>query len=229
MRLSATRAWRRIAITQDRSISDRHPRVAARFLRETTADTTFAEKPMNRTSSTDARATLQNARTIVAYTDDDGRYRHVRDAAFDVARDSGGRVILYALDEYSPVSDPVPNEWSSDRLEGQFGDPLTVHDLERLGREALAAQVLEATTQGIDAGVALPSEGGVDKMVEYAQRHDADVVLLPLEMEQDTGLLDRLVGRTRDEAIESDVENTVAVLFVGADGTIERAREESDG
>jgi hypothetical protein len=171
------------------------------------------------------RALLDGARTIVAYTDDDGRYQHVRQTALDAARSGGGRVILYALDEYSPLTDPVPNEWASERSDQQFSDPLGVHDLERLGRDALAAQLREAGGGGLDVGAALPRHGGVDSMVDYAERHGAEVVLLPLEMDEDTGLLDRLVGRTEDEAAEVDAERRPVVLLVGTDGRLERAAE----
>jgi nucleotide-binding universal stress UspA family protein len=177
----------------------------------------------------DARAVLDRARTIVAYTDDDGRYRHVRNTALEAAaRSGGGRVILYALDEYSPLTDPVPNEWASDRPDQQFSDPLGVHDLERLGREALAAQLREAGGGKVEVGAALPRHGGVDAMVDYAEQHGAEVVLLPVELEEDTGFIDRLVGRTEDKAAEVDAERRPVVLFVGADGQLQRAAEEKD-
>ncbi len=174
----------------------------------------------------ETRAMLDGARTIVAYTDDEGRYEHVRRAAIDAARGGGGRVILYALDEYSPFTDPVPNEWSSERADQQFADPLDVHDLERLGREALARQLRAEEGAGVEVRAALPREGGVDAMVEYAEGVGAEVVLLPAELEEDTGLIDRLVGRTGGEAAEADAERRPVVLMVSGDGRVLRAAEE---
>ena len=91
------------------------------------------------TDTTQLPDALRDAGTIVAYTDEEGRHDYVRRAALEAARRDGARLILYPLEMFSPLSNPLPNEWSSERERSEFGDPLSVSDLELLGREWLAA------------------------------------------------------------------------------------------
>ncbi|MGH2380645.1 MAG: hypothetical protein ACRDG7_05425 [Candidatus Limnocylindria bacterium] len=147
----------------------------------------------------------------MAYVDRNRRAVHVR-TAMDVGRRIGARLIFYALDDYTPLADPLPAAWSGDQEPGEFSDPLTADDLEMLGHPALAEQVAEAHGLGISAGGWLPREGGVDAMVDYAREHGAEVVLLPDDL-PDRGLVDRLVGATEHEAAEQD-RRELAVLLV---------------
>ena len=139
----------------------------------------------------------------------------------DVAQRTGARLILYALDDYTPLADPLPTAWSGDQEPGEFSDPLTADDLEMVGHPALAEQVAEARGLGISVGGWLPREGGVDAMVDYARDHGAEVVLLPDDL-PDRGLLDRLVGATEDEAAEQD-RPELAVLLVAPAGAVRHA------
>lgn len=165
--------------------------------------------------------TLEKARLIVAYADLKGRAAHVGRTAMDVAQRTGARLILYALDDYSPFTDPFPTAWSADQEPGEFSDPLTTGDLQVLGHSELAELVAEANGFGINAGGWLPREGGVDAMVNYAREHGADVVLLPDDL-PDRGLLDRLVGATEDKAAEQD-RPELAVLLVEPTGVVRHA------
>jgi hypothetical protein len=166
-------------------------------------------------------AELEQAGLIVAYADHKGRAAHVGRTAMDVAQRTGARLILYALDDYTPFSDPLPTAWSADQEPGEFSDPLTTRDLELLGHAELAEQVAEAIGLGISAGGWLPREGGVGAMVDYAREHGADVVLLPDDL-PDRGLLDRLVGATEDAAAEQD-RPELAVLLVEPAGVVRHA------
>ncbi len=157
----------------------------------------------------------------MAYADEEGRAAHVGRTAMDVAQSTGSRLILYALDEYTPLADPLPTAWSGDREPDEFSDPLTTRDLELLGHAALAEQVAEAQRVGISVGGWVPREGGVDAMVDYAREHAADVVLLPDDL-PDRGVLDRLVGATVDEAAEQD-RPELAVLLVEPTGAVRHA------
>jgi nucleotide-binding universal stress UspA family protein len=155
-----------------------------------------------------------DARTIVSYTHEDDRHREVREVAMNAARRSGAALILYALESYTPLADPLPNDtWSGEGQRRLFGNPLSIGDLEQLGRSQLAAQVLAASQGGVDAGAWIPEKPGIDALVAYAQQHDADLVLLP-ESIVDADLLERLQGVSVDEAAEADRRRGVEVLFV---------------
>jgi len=178
-------------------------------------------------TQTDAAASdvLRGADVIVAYTDEEQRHDEVRRAALDAARVSGARLIFYPLDLYSALSNPLPNEWSAEGDRATFADPLSVADLELLGQEWLAAQVLDATRAGIDAGASLPESRGIEAMVGYARRHGAGAVLLPQTAVSDADLGDSLLGRDADAAAEADQQaDEVAVLLVGPGGEISHVR-----
>ena len=175
------------------------------------------------TDTTQLPDALRDAGTIVAYTDEEGRHDYVRRAALEAARRDGARLILYPLEMFSPLSNPLPNEWSSERERSEFGDPLSVSDLELLGREWLAAQVLEATQSGVEAGAGLPEEAGVQAMVDYARNHDAAAVLLPREALDKANPIDHLLGRDTGSAEDADRERDISVLLVDRSGTIEPA------
>jgi hypothetical protein len=160
---------------------------------------------------------------VVSWTHDEDTHREVRELAQQIAHDRGVPLTLYALDAYTPLADPVPNEtWSAEGAQSEFGDPLSVDDLERLGREQLAGQVLAASRSGVEAGAWIPTKGGVEAMVAYAVGHHANVVLLPNAI-REAGLLQRIQGVSLEAAAEADAETSVHMLLVAADGTVSRA------
>jgi len=160
---------------------------------------------------------------VVSWTRDDDTHREVRELANEIARDHRVPLTLYALDAYTPLADPLPNDtWSAEGAQSEFGDPLSVDDLERLGREQLAGQVLAASRSGVEAGAWIPAKGGVETMVAYALDHGANVVLLPSSI-QDAGPLQRLQGVSLGAAAEADTETPVHLLLVAVDGTVTRA------
>lgn len=169
---------------------------------------------------------LRDAAVIVTYTDEQGRHDEVRTAALDAARRAGAQLILYPLELYSPLSNPLPTEWSAEGDRASYGDPLSVEDLELLGQEWLAAQVLDATRSGVDAGAGLPESRGVGAMVEYAREHRAAAVLLPREALADAGPLERLLGRDTKDAVEAERKEHVAVLLVDPSGAISHSSQE---
>jgi nucleotide-binding universal stress UspA family protein len=150
--------------------------------------------------------------------DDRGELGHVRDAALHLASREAARVILYDRDAAKVLGDPMPTSQSAQGEAEQFGDPLSAADLEKLGQGALARMVTAAHASGVDAWGWLPSDAGVGELLRYAQAHGAEAVLLPNEPEQ-PGLLDRLLGRSPDDAIAAarQATGTVAVALVGQD------------
>jgi hypothetical protein len=166
-----------------------------------------------------------NTQAIVSYTDEDDRHAEVRQVAIDAAQRSGAALILYALDSYTPLADPLPNEtWSAEGQRQMYGNPLSVGDLEHLGRSQLAAQVLAAGQAGVDAGAWIPEQPGIDALVGYALEHHAGVVLLPWSI-VDADLLRRLQGISADAAAKADRTSGVEVLFVTPQRTIVHADE----
>jgi nucleotide-binding universal stress UspA family protein len=167
---------------------------------------------------------IARARVLVAYTGEDDELDHVAGAAVDLARRSGARVILYDRDAASALSDPMPNVWGSQGEGAQFGDPLSDQQLVKLGREPFARKVAAARADGVDAWGWLAEEHGTDTMVDYARRHDADLVLLPEDVDE-PGLADRLRGETLDKAVDAAEEAPagLAVLLVAADGSVRLA------
>jgi hypothetical protein len=158
---------------------------------------------------------------IVAWVGEDQELDHVLDAALELGRREQARVILYDHETASAVSDVLPNWWASQGERRQYGDPLDEEDLIKLGLEPLARKVAAARAAGVDAWAWPASEHGTEELVAYAQRHGADVALLPSEMDDPT-LLDRLKGETVDETVEQVEERDaeLAILLVDEDGTI---------
>jgi nucleotide-binding universal stress UspA family protein len=155
---------------------------------------------------------VASARLLVAYVSEDEELDHVRDAAVEIGRRSGAKVILYDRDSASAFADPMPNQWASQAEGAQFSDPLSDQELVKLGREPLARKVAAAR------------EAGVDALVAYARDHGADLILLPADLE-DPGLGERLKGETVEAAVEEATETPagLAVVLVAADGSTELA------
>jgi nucleotide-binding universal stress UspA family protein len=167
---------------------------------------------------------VASARLLVAYVSEDEELDHVRDAATEIGRRSGARVILYDRDSASAFSDPMPNQWASQAEGAQFGDPLSDQELVKLGREPFAGKVAAAREAGVDAWGWLASDHGTDAVVAYARDHGADLILLPADLEE-PGLAERLKGETVDNAVEEATESAagLAVVLVAADGATELA------
>ena len=171
-----------------------------------------------------ADAAVASARLEVAYVSEDGELDHVRDAALEIGRRGGAKVILYDRDSASAFSDPMPNHWASQGEGAQFHDPLSDQELVKLGREPFAGKVAAAREAGVDAWGWLASDHGTDALVAYARDHGADLILLPADL-QDPGLSERLKGETVSKAVEEAEESaaSLAVVLVAPDGSTELA------
>lgn len=174
-----------------------------------------------------ARDLLSAARTMVAVTDDEDRHPQARQLAIGSARSSGARVILYDLAAASSLMSPRPTGWSGEGEPELYGDPLEASELERLGRMALVQQISAASAEGVEAAAWLPDRPGMGPLLEYARRHDADVVLVPEEVVDDD-VIDRLLGRTPSAAADAERRSAVPVLLVAPDGTWRDAGEAAE-
>lgn len=124
-------------------------------------------------------------RCFVVATDETGRYAASVDKALQRATDEGARVILYNVTAPgSAFSDPRPNEWAGEGQKEEFEQPLDPVKLEQLGRHEFAMQVQSARQRGIDAWGWLPSDFGGDALAQYAAQQDADLVILPADLEE---------------------------------------------
>lgn len=139
----------------------------------------------------DATQRPNRAGTVLAVVSEEGS-DEVRRRAIELARDSGAGLILYDADAGGRLlEDPLPNDWSAHGEEEQFGERLTVGDLEAAGRAPLARQVREAESAGVPAWGWLPSDQKADSLRDYAARQGAQVVVVAA----DADLVDDLSGQ----------------------------------
>jgi hypothetical protein len=171
-----------------------------------------------------AEDVLASSRLLVAFVGEDEELDHVADAAVELGRRHGARVILYDRDAASLFADPMPNRWASQEEGDQFGDPLSDQELVKLGREPFARKVAAARAAGVDAWGWLAADHGTDKAVEYAREHGADLLLLPDGLDE-PGLAERLKGETVEAAVQEAGERGagLAVLLVRPDRSVELA------
>jgi len=155
---------------------------------------------------------------IIAYTSEDGRYDSVVDAAIETASQAQARLILYDIDAAQVFAKPMPTEWSGDTDESLWPDRLTEEDLERAGRHPIAEQVARAREQGVEAYGWLPQDKGADELAEYADEQNADLIMLPADME-DQGLFARLRGAATIQDAVEQTQRPVAVVH--EDGEVE--------
>ena len=148
---------------------------------------------------------------VVAYADEEGRFDHVVEAAMDVARRSGGQLILYDASSATAFTEPIAGPVSAEGVEAQYGDPLAPEELERLGRPAIAKLALRAREDGVDAWAWLPSEHGIEALWDDARRRGADLVVLPAELAEPS-VLERLRGDRLDDEMLSDAPTPVLVV-----------------
>jgi hypothetical protein len=142
---------------------------------------------------------MQPALVVVAYTTGDDRHRDVRLAAANHALASESALILFVADAASMWSEPMPNQWASDRESDQFGSRLGPDDLERLGRSDVAAQVIDGRASGISTFAWLPKDHGAGALAAYAREQGAHIVFVPDKLEWMDELSSVLAGSTKDQ------------------------------
>ncbi len=142
--------------------------------------------------------------TIVAVTGEDDQYRAVRSRATALAAGGRGTVILYDMDAAGLFSSPVPTEWSGEGEEeltaAEAGprDRLDPDELDTAGRGAVADQVRQLRSMGVDAWAWLPTTKDATDLAAYAERQGASLVLVPPDLEQPS-LLEKVTGQSGTE------------------------------
>jgi nucleotide-binding universal stress UspA family protein len=119
------------------------------------------------------------SQTIIAATDESGRFQPVIDAALERAGE-GGTVILYDVDAAgSGFTSPRPNVWAGEGERHEYDGPLDPIALEKLGRHEFALQVEKARLQGGEVFGWLPDKSGGAALLAYAAQQQATLIVLP--------------------------------------------------
>ena len=155
-------------------------------------------------------------RRVMAVTslDDTPEYAAVRLCASGLATPSGGEVVLFEISAASYLVSPYPEE-----NRRQWVRTLGEAELRRLGRSPVARQMEAIRTRGAGALAVLPTAHGFKHLAEWAEREDADMILIPVSL-VNPGLFDRLRGYSLKTLLE---HTTRPVMVVYPDGSTWRA------
>ena len=155
-------------------------------------------------------------RRVLAVTglDDTPEYAAVRDCASGLAAADGGEVVLFEISAASYLVSPYPEENRRQWIR-TLGEP----ELRRLGRSPVARQMETIRARGAGAQAILPTAHGFRHLAEWAEREDADLILIPATL-VNPGLFERLRGYSLKTLLE---HTSRPVLVVYPDGSTWRA------
>ena len=156
------------------------------------------------------------ARRVLAVTklDDSPEYAVVRNCASEMAGAVGGEVVLFEISAASYLVSPYPEE-----NRRQWIRKLGAPELRRLGRSPVAKQMEVIRAHGAGAQAILPTSHGFKHLAEWAEREDADLILIPASL-VNPGLFERLRGYSLKTLLE---HTTRPVLVVYPDCSTWRA------
>ena len=158
------------------------------------------------------------ARRVLAVTslDDSPEFAAVRSCATWLAAE-GGEVVLFEITAASYLVSPYPEENRRQWIR-TLGEP----ELRRLGRSPVAKQMEVIKARGGRAQAILPTSHGFKHLAEWAEREDADLILIPVSL-VNPGLFERLRGYSLKTLLEH-TERPVLVVY--PDGSTWRANSE---
>ena len=158
-------------------------------------------------------------RRVLAVTslDDSPEFAVVRSCAAGLAAADGGEVLLFEITAASYLVSPYPEE-----NRRQWIRTLEEPELRRLGRSPVARQMEVIKARGAGAQAILPTSHGFRHLAEWAEREDADLILIPVSL-VNPGLFERLRGYSLKTLLE---HTTRPVLVVYPDGSTWRANFE---
>ncbi len=159
-------------------------------------------------------------RRVLAVTslDDSPEYAAVRSCAAGLAAAEGGEVVLFEISAASYLVSPYPEE-----NRRQWIRTLQEPELRRLGRSPVAKQMEVIRARGAGAQAILPTAHGFRHLAEWAEREDADLILIPVSL-VNPGLFDRLRGYSL-RALLDHTERQVLVVY--PDGSTYRANPDA--
>ncbi len=153
----------------------------------------------------------------VTSLDDSQEYAVVRTCAAGLAAADGGEVVLFEMTAASYLVSPYPEENRRQWIR-TLGEP----ELRRLGRSPVAKQMAAIRARGAGAQAILPTSHGFKHLAEWAEREDADLILIPVSL-VNPGLFERLRGYSLKTLLE---HTDRPVLVVYPDGSTWRANRE---
>ena len=158
-------------------------------------------------------------RRVLAVTamEDSREYAAVRSCAAGLAAAEGGEVVLFEITAASYLVSPYPEE-NRRQWVRTLGEP----ELRRLGRSPVARQLEVIRARGAGAEAILPTAHGFRHLAEWAEREDADLILIPVSL-VNPGLFDRLRGYSLKALL---AHTSRPVLVVYPDGSTWRANPE---
>ena len=146
----------------------------------------------------------------VTSLDDSPEYAVVRSSAAGMAAADGGEVVLFEISAASYLVSPYPEENRRQWIR-TLGEP----ELRRLGRSPVAKQMEAIRGRGAGAQAILPTSHGFKHLAEWAEREDADLIMIPVSL-VNPGLFERLRGYSLKTLLE---HTTRPVLVVYPDGS----------
>ena len=169
-----------------------------------------------RVSRTRSESVDDPVRRVMAVTrmDDSPQYAAVRSCAAGMAVDNDGDVVLFEISAASYLVSPYPEE-----NRRQWIRTLREPELRRLGRSPVAKQLEAIRGRGADALAILPTAHGFKHLAEWAEREDADLILIPASL-VNPGLFERLRGYSLKTLLEC---TNRPVMVVYPDGSTRRA------
>ena len=158
-------------------------------------------------------------RRVMAVTslEDAPEYSVVRSCAARMAAHEGGEVVLFEITAASYLVSPYPEENRRHWIR-----TLGESELRRLGRSPVARQVAAIRARGAGAQAILPTSHGFKHLAEWAEREDADLIMIPVSL-VNPGLFERLRGYSLKTLLE---HTNRPVLVVYPDGSTWRANYE---
>ena len=150
----------------------------------------------------------------VTSLDDAPEYAAVRSCASGLAAADGGEVVLFEISAASYLVSPYPEENRRQWIR-TLGEP----ELRRLGRSQVAKQMEAIRGRGAGAQAILPTAHGFRHLAEWAEREDADLILIPATL-VNPGLFERLRGYSLKTLLEHTKR---PVLVVYPDGSTWKA------
>ena len=131
----------------------------------------------------------------VTSLDDSPEFAAVRSCATRLAAE-GGEVVLFEITAASYLVSPYPEENRRQWIR-TLGEP----ELRRLGRSPVARQMEVIKARGGRAQAILPTSHGFRHLAEWAEREDADLILIPVSL-VNPGLFERLRGYSLKSLLE---------------------------
>ena len=161
-------------------------------------------------------------RRVLAVTslDDSPEYAAVRACASGLAAADGGEVVLFEISAASYLVSPYPEKNRRQWIRA-LGEP----ELRRLGRSVVAKQMEMIRARGAGAQAILPTAHGFRHLAEWAEREDADLILIPVSL-VNPGLFERLRGYSLKTLLEH-TKRPVVVVY--PDGSTWRANPDGPG